>query len=170
MAAPAYYIVCTDELGDDCKARPGRGRRTDRKHEKEDSMSVFRGKILLATDGSPEAERAAGMAAMLSEKLGLELHVKAEEEAGKFLTERAGWIEAHGGKVEDTHVASGRPDAEIVRLAEELRVGLTVVGSTGLGGVGRALMGSVSDSVVRHAHSPVLVARSEEGSESAKAQ
>src|SRR5215211_1407613 len=75
MAAPAYYIVCTDELGDDCKARPGRGRRTDRKHEKEDSMSVFRSKIVLATDGSPEAERAAGMAATLSEKLGLELHV-----------------------------------------------------------------------------------------------
>jgi nucleotide-binding universal stress UspA family protein len=38
-------------------------------------MSVFKGKILLATDGSPEAERAAGMAVTLSEKLGSELHV-----------------------------------------------------------------------------------------------
>jgi len=33
------------------------------------------------------------------------------------------------------------------------------VGSRGLGGMKRALMGSVSDAVVRHAHCPVLVAR-----------
>jgi len=40
-------------------------------------------------------------------------------------------------------------------------VGLIVMGSRGLGGVRRALMGSVSDSVVRHAHCPVLVVRQE---------
>jgi nucleotide-binding universal stress UspA family protein len=34
-----------------------------------------------------------------------------------------------------------------------------VMGSRGHGGVRRALMGSVSDSVVRHAHCPVLVVR-----------
>jgi nucleotide-binding universal stress UspA family protein len=44
-------------------------------------------------------------------------------------------------------------------LAEELGVGLIVMGSRGLGGVRRALMGSISDSVVRHAHCPVLVTR-----------
>jgi nucleotide-binding universal stress UspA family protein len=38
-------------------------------------MSVLEGKILLATDGSPEAERATGMAVTLSEKLALGLHV-----------------------------------------------------------------------------------------------
>ena len=42
-------------------------------------MSVFGGKILLATDGSPEAERALAMAAMLSEKLGAELHLVSVE-------------------------------------------------------------------------------------------
>ena len=46
-----------------------------------------------------------------------------------------------------------------MRLAEELDAGLTVVGSRGLGGVRRALIGSVSDSVVRYAHCPVLVVR-----------
>lgn len=53
----------------------------------------------------------------------------------------------------------GDPDKEIVRLSEELDVGLIVMGSRGLGGIRRALMGSVSDSVVRHAHCPVLVVR-----------
>ena len=56
----------------------------------------------------------------------------------------------------------GKAAAEIVELAEELGAGLVVVGSRGLGGVRRALMGSVSDSVVRHAHCPVLVVRREE--------
>ena len=46
-----------------------------------------------------------------------------------------------------------------MRLAEELDAGLIVVGSRGLGGVRRALIGSVSDSVVRHAHCQVLVVR-----------
>ena len=56
----------------------------------------------------------------------------------------------------------GEAAAEIVDLAEELGAGLVVVGSRGLGGIRRALMGSVSDSVVRHAHCPVLVVRREE--------
>ena len=38
-------------------------------------MSVIGDRILLATDGSPEAESAAGMAVTLSEKLGSGLHV-----------------------------------------------------------------------------------------------
>ncbi len=49
-----------------------------------------------------------------------------------------------------------------MRVAEEVGTGLIVMGSRGLGGVKRALMGSVSDSVVRHAHCPVLVVRPED--------
>jgi nucleotide-binding universal stress UspA family protein len=37
--------------------------------------------------------------------------------------------------------------------------GLIVIGSRGRGGLRRALLGSVSDSVIRHAHCPVLVIR-----------
>ncbi len=44
-------------------------------------------------------------------------------------------------------------------MAEELDAGLVVVGSRGLGGMRRALLGSVSDSGVRHAHCPVLLVR-----------
>jgi nucleotide-binding universal stress UspA family protein len=46
---------------------------------------------------------------------------------------------------------------EVVSLAEELGVGLIVMGSRGHGGIRRALMGSVSASVVRHAHCPVMI-------------
>ena len=64
-----------------------------------------------------------------------------------------------GATVMQTHLRIGRADEEVVVLAEELGVDLVAMGSRGLGGVRRALMGSVSDSVVRHAHCPVLIAR-----------
>jgi len=73
-------------------------------------------------------------------------------------------VRAVGGTVAQAHLRIGTPAAEIVELAEELGVGLVVVGSRGLGGIRRALMGSVSDSVVRHAHCMVLVVRKEEES------
>jgi nucleotide-binding universal stress UspA family protein len=148
----------------------------------------FPGPILLAVDGSEQARVAAEAAAEISASTGSGLHVlfvmptaqhlyghhyysrelqesirkQAEEEVGKFLGEQVGWLEEHGGKVADTHMAVGRPDAQIVKLAEELGAGLTVVGSRGLGGIRRALIGSVSDSVSSHAHGPVLVVRRQE--------
>ena len=148
-------------------------------------MSVFPTKILLATDGSDEAAMAAGAAVELSKQSGSEIHVAyvlpapaqlighhlysaemresvlggAEREAERFLKERAEQIGADGGKVAETHLRSGEPDKEILRLAEELGAGLIVIGSRGLGAVSRALMGSVSESVVRHAHCPVFVVR-----------
>jgi nucleotide-binding universal stress UspA family protein len=56
----------------------------------------------------------------------------------------------------------GRADVEIVELAEELGADIIVVGSRGLGGFRRVLIGSVSDSVVRHAPCPVLIVREKE--------
>ncbi len=53
----------------------------------------------------------------------------------------------------------GHPDKETVRLAGVLEAGTIVMGSRGLDAVSRALMGGVSDSVVRHAHCPVRIAR-----------
>jgi len=70
-------------------------------------------------------------------------------------------IEAVGGTVWQAHLRMGRPDAEIIALAEEIEAGLLVMGSRGLGGIRRALMGSISGSVVRHTHCPVLVVRKE---------
>ena len=53
----------------------------------------------------------------------------------------------------------GRCSKEIIHLAGDLGAGLVVMGSRGARGIRRALLGSVSDSVVRHAHCPVLVVR-----------
>jgi nucleotide-binding universal stress UspA family protein len=148
-------------------------------------MSVFPTTILLATDGSDEAKRATEAAVELSKGTGSEVHVVyvlptpaqlighhlypeetresliggAEREAERFLNEQAERIGSDGAKVAETHLRSGDPDKEILRLAEALDVGLIVIGSRGLGAVSRALMGSVSDSVVRHAHCPVFVVR-----------
>jgi nucleotide-binding universal stress UspA family protein len=75
------------------------------------------------------------------------------------LDEQVRKIKAAGGSVAQAHYRVGRPDAEITALAEEIGAGLIVVGSRGLGGIRRTMLGSVSDSVVRHAHCPVLVVR-----------
>ena len=42
-------------------------------------------------------------------------------------------------------------------VADELGAGFVVIGKTGYGGLRRALMGSISDYVVRHAGAPVVV-------------
>jgi nucleotide-binding universal stress UspA family protein len=56
-----------------------------------------------------------------------------------------------------------RRDEAIVHLAEEIGADLIVMGSRGFGGLRRALLGNVADSVVRHAHCPVLVVRPTRG-------
>jgi nucleotide-binding universal stress UspA family protein len=68
-------------------------------------------------------------------------------------------VRTFGGTVAEEHLVEGRVAPEIVGLAEEIGAGLIVMGSRGLGGIRRALMGRVSDSVVQHAHCPVLVVR-----------
>jgi len=86
----------------------------------------------------------------------------AEAAASQRLTEQVQKIKEAGGQIAQAHAKFGRPHAEIVHLAEELDAGIVVVGRRGEGGVRKALLGSVSDSVVRHAHCPVLVVRKED--------
>jgi nucleotide-binding universal stress UspA family protein len=149
-------------------------------------MSIFPTRILLATDGSEEAELAALRAVDLAGATDSELHVvhvgvvpiflksypgtlgyygklyEQIEEVSRELLRKQSWrVKAAGGTVAGAHLRMGEVDLEIVALAEELQADLIVMGSRGLGGVRRALMGSVSDSVVRHAHCPVLVVRPE---------
>jgi nucleotide-binding universal stress UspA family protein len=157
-------------------------RRNRRESRKKNEMSLFSESILLATDGSEEAELAAGVAVELAKSTAAELHVvnikllpitppypevldwrddleRADREARELLDEQVKKVEDAGGTVAGAHLREEQPAEEIVALAEELGVGLIIVGSRGRGGIRRALAGSVSDWVVRHARCPVLVVR-----------
>src|SRR5215216_1866498 len=161
-------------------------------------MSIFPTKILLATDGSTEAQLAARTALVLSQKTDSELHLihvmdvakvglsmavlyseaadpegvrlpdplleeelerSAKQGGREVLEAEVQRVRSAGGTVAHSHLRMGEVEGEIVHLAEELGAGLNVMGSRGHGGMRRALMGSVSDSVVRHAHCPVMVVR-----------
>ena len=144
-------------------------------------MSIFPTTILLATDGSKEAELARTTAIDLANSTNSELHVvtvapgysydvlnpyvvdRLREQAEDVLNQQAEKIEHEGGKVAEKHlrIAERYRAQQIVQVAEDIGAGLIVMGSRGLGGLRRALIGSVSDSVVRHAHCPVLVVRPE---------
>src|ERR671912_132795 len=148
-----------------------------------DPMSIFPTTILLATDGSEEALLASTTAADLAEKTNSELHVltvgpdfplyeltehpadfedvlrENRREAKEILEQQAKRVEESGVSVKETHLREGRADEEIVEVAEEIGAGLIVLGSRGHGRLRRALMGSVSDAVVRHAHCPVTIVR-----------
>jgi nucleotide-binding universal stress UspA family protein len=59
-------------------------------------------------------------------------------------------------------VTEGFPAEEIVRIAENRRADLIVMATHGRTGIRRLLLGSVTEKVVRIAHCPVLVVRSQE--------
>jgi nucleotide-binding universal stress UspA family protein len=141
-------------------------------------VSIFPTRILVATDGSREAQLAATTAADLAKSTNSELHVvhvgelrptflaqteeepaELQREAQRLLHEQERRVEEAGGTVKEAHLRQGKADEEIIDLAESLGIGLIVMGSRGRGRLRRALMGSVSDSVVRHAHCPVTIVR-----------
>ena len=148
-------------------------------------MSIFPTSVLLATDGSKDAELATTTALDLANSTSSELHIVLVEKPAYAYVDPSGYpffpdaelehelerqarmrLDAEvqkrrsaGGAVAQAHLRVGAAAAEIVDLAEDIGAGLIVMGSRGLGGIRRALMGSVSDSVVRHAHCPVVVVR-----------
>lgn len=73
-------------------------------------------------------------------------------EQGRDIARRAsGEASAAGFKTMEEAVLVGRPGHQLLEEAENIGAELVVVGSRGLGSVGRTLLGSVSDQVARHA-------------------
>jgi nucleotide-binding universal stress UspA family protein len=143
-------------------------------------MNIFPTTILLATDGSREAELALTSAVDLANSTNSELHLltvapgypsydvynpfvleQLRKQAEDILNEQAEQVKREGGKVAEKHlrIAQRYRAQQIVQVAEDIEAGLIVIGKWGLGRVRRALIGSVSDSVIRHAPCPVLVVR-----------
>jgi nucleotide-binding universal stress UspA family protein len=148
-------------------------------------------KILLATDGSESAQAAVDLLEAFpfprdSEVIVLTVidhsvfrdkhiaassdeHRQALEEAEKLAGEEAGMLLADeaarlrkAGWTVITQVRTGHPAEEIIRAAGEPGVDLVMVGSHGLAGVKRFLLGSVSEHVLKYARCSVLIVRKPE--------
>jgi nucleotide-binding universal stress UspA family protein len=139
-------------------------------------------KVLLATDASKDAALAARAAVDVCEGMGAELHVvhawhsgptarlrafmRAESKklGNELLEEGVKGVEGAGGVVAGAHLVEGRAADEILDLGGQIGANLIVIGSRGLGPVGRIALGSVSEAVIHHSRWPVLVLRGGEDS------
>ena len=143
-------------------------------------------KILVAFDGSPDAVKAAKRAGALASEFEASLLIvhayslpavgyggpgpmplvdfkaieesartKAKEilEKGRAICDQEG-VQAKAELIETTSIVQG-----IVELAAKENVDLIVMGTRGMTGFKKMLVGSVSDGVVSHAHCSVLVVR-----------
>ena len=135
-------------------------------------------RILLATDLAAASEGAADEAIQLARDLRAELLLVSVIDGGRGTTvevppqrmdQRRGAREVaaqalvlrgrRAGVPVSFLVWEGDPGPAIVEAALAERVDLVVVGTRGRNRIERAVLGSVSDHVVRHAHCPVLVVR-----------
>jgi nucleotide-binding universal stress UspA family protein len=92
-----------------------------------------------------------------------ELEKMARDNAAKVLEQTAGRVRGFckSEKVGiTTDTLFGSPESRIVETAEQSGTDLIIIGSHGYNAWERLLLGSISDSVVRHAPCSVLVVRS----------
>lgn len=146
------------------------------------SRQVSPRRVLLATDGSPDAALASRAAADICQKTGASLHVAhawqtlpaahmrsfvrsgLKSMARERLDAEVEKLQSAGISGIESHLLEGKAAEKVLDLAEEVDAGLLVLGSRGLGPVERLALGSVSEEVVHHATRPVLLLR---GSDSA---
>jgi nucleotide-binding universal stress UspA family protein len=136
-------------------------------------------KIMLATDGTPAsasaAVRAIDLASSYEGKLGAVYAVDMNDEyyataphaldgmikKGKEALEKLKGMALESGIDMDTTLKEGEPYSVIANYAQETGTETIVMGSRGMTGIGRLLMGSVTEKVVGHVNCPVLVAKSQ---------
>lgn len=139
--------------------------------------------ILLATDGSADAQFAEQVAVDLRRRSGATLHVVHawlyvpvgpypysgitaaethrlfEESAKRILAESIERIAQAGGTVSKQYLRLGSPADVIVTLSAEIAADLLILGSRGLGTIRRLALGSVSDAVIHSVRCPTLLVR-----------
>ena len=148
------------------------------------TSGIFR-KIMVATDGSEPARRAVDSAikfAKLSETRLYAVHVIAvgfysitrsrdsewekamKEQLTKEGKEATTYVE-NAGKTANVEVESvileGNPAEEIIDFAEKNDIDLIVMGTHGITGISRFLLGSVAENVIRHSGKAVLIVKGE---------
>lgn len=146
-------------------------------------------KILVPVDGSEPSFDAAALAAVVAEKFGADLralHVVRIEQSLRILgiyatnysdlvdkhldaakKETAAWFERIRGEAKARNVSvstevlttSFSVAGEIVNFAEKNSIDLIVMGTRGLSGFTKLVMGSVATGVVQYASCPVLTVR-----------
>jgi nucleotide-binding universal stress UspA family protein len=137
-------------------------------------------KILVAYDGSDGAKLALEKIAELAKASITELHLLAvgripeyaetvseveesREQANNYYSKIMEDASAHlkqQGLSAKVKIDFGKPADTILRIAEDLRVDLVVLGTHPHGAVRRRVLGATVDKVIDHAHCSVLVVRS----------
>lgn len=149
-----------------------------------DEKSLRIARILVPTHFSEGSKAAIRYATRLAEQFGASIHLAyvidslgdlkdAEvvpwnakmEDAALVLKRKLG--ELANEEIEELvpvypHVVAGQAFEEIISLARAFFCDLIILSTHGRTGVSRALIGSVAERVVRHAHCPVLVVRTHE--------
>lgn len=136
-------------------------------------------RALIAVDPSEYSKKAVIQSAKFAKKTGVKLtllhviedtvsykeipdtwvHQQKAKKAQALLDELKKLAEEHGAKDVETKIAVGPVAEEIVRIAEEENYDYIIVGTRGMSGLKRLLIGSVAEKVVLHAHCPVVVVR-----------
>ncbi len=131
-------------------------------------------RILVAVDGSENSTRATAAAVPIAEKYGAEILVLnvilgraydqfktvAEKKAREIVDREVELARSRGVKARWEVLPSAESIVgQIVDYADREKADLIVMGSRGLGGFKRMVIGSVSSGVVTHARCPVLVVR-----------
>ena len=110
--------------------------------------------VVFVQEGAERIETIEALAEREAERERL-LHLKVEAEIARVNVDRGNGLAVQTV----TKVLYGKAYREILRHAAEVGADLIVVGTHGRTGLGRALLGSVAESVARHAPCNVLIAK-----------
>jgi nucleotide-binding universal stress UspA family protein len=132
--------------------------------------------ILVAYDGSPQAQRAAELAFSLAEAMQSKLLIfavirppepAARAELNAILDDAREHYEQDFAKLREqarrrgldlaTEIEVGHPAEHIVHRAEHAETALIIMGRRGISSFQRWTLGSISERVLRYAHCPVMV-------------